>query len=151
MSLKQFEKLEELSRKAADKSYEVVDRERQDLRVLEQQSRELNAINREYQQSIVGKNAISPQLLAHRRIFVAKLTSKLEGLDQQRDQKRLELQQRMVEHRKQNAQHEAIDTVYKRLSSEHVRQSQRYEQQQMDDAYRSLNHQHKINRENNHE
>lgn len=151
MILQQFEKLEDLSQKATDKSYEAVERERQDLKVLEQQSQELSEINLGYQQSIVGKDAISPQLLAHRRVFVSKLTNKLQALAEQRDKKRLELQQLEAEHRKRNAQHEAIDSVYNRLANEQVKQAQRYEQQQMDDAHRSIRHQHMINRENNSE
>jgi flagellar biosynthesis chaperone FliJ len=151
MGLDQIRNLEELSKKAADKSQAAVEQERRNLRVLEQQSEELGKMNRDYQQSVIGSDRITPQLLAHRRAFVTKLTVRLDDLSQQREAKRQTLNQRMTEHRRKNAQHAAIESVCKRQGAEHELNTQRSEQQQTEDAQRGLQHQQRVNKEQDHE
>lgn len=136
MGLDQVKNLEALSKLAAENTLEAVEREKQRLHELDAQRRELGWIKQDYQTSVVGKDSIVPQMLAHRRSFVSKLASKLDELQVERDSRMQSLNQKIREHQHKTAEHSALDGIYQRQLKEHERKTERMEQAQMEDAHR---------------
>ncbi|MFK7890291.1 MAG: hypothetical protein AB8B63_05705 [Granulosicoccus sp.] len=149
MDLNKIQNLEELSRKVAEKSQLAMKRGLQQLQQLDQQSDELNHINQEYQQVVVGDDRVTPRLLAMRRTFVSGLTDKLSEMSEERESLLGVLQQRVTEYREKTAQHAAIENVSLRRSKELEIGKQRQEQVQSEDAHRSLRHLHAMDGERN--
>lgn len=143
MSSEQLGKLEELAGKRADQSRDQAEREKQQLRQIDQHRHELRAINKEYQQSPVGREDVAPQLLAHRRAFVEQLTQKLDELSIQREQKYRSVQARVHEHQQRAAQHTAIELIHSKRIEERENARARREQQQLDETARGLHYQRK--------
>lgn len=129
--------LEELAEKFSDQSRMLVERERSAIRELDEHHCELVKLNREYQHSIVGRTDTTPQSLEHRRAFVSGLTSKLQELQFQRAQRYQQLEQRLVEHRKRNAQHAALEAMQQRAHSKRRATVARHEQLSMEESARS--------------
>ena len=136
MSSKPRDKLEKLAGRRADQSRQLVEREKQQLLAIDQQNAQLHTINREYQQSSVGRDDIAPQLLAERRAFVERLTAKLDVLKLQREQKRQTLQTSMQKHQVHAAQHSAIELMNHKRVQELKMASNRQEMHQLEDAAR---------------
>jgi hypothetical protein len=151
MDLEQLKNLEQLSQMAVDRSQIVLEKDRQQLQLLDQHRDELSQLSRDYQQSIVGTEEVTPRMLAHRRAFVSKLTLKLSDMSEQRQNMVQTHRQRVVEHSEKNAQHSAIESVYERNSDQHDLILRQTEQRVVDDAQRSIRHQSAENREQNYD
>ncbi|MFK7861383.1 MAG: flagellar FliJ family protein [Granulosicoccus sp.] len=137
MTSKQLGKLEELAGKRADQSRNVLEREQQQLWQIEHQRTELQSINQEYQQALVGGTEVAPRQLAYRRAFVEQLTQKLDELAEQCELKSQSVHAKSIEHQKRTAQHTAIEIVNNhRVDADIVLSSQR-NQQQLDEVARS--------------
>lgn len=138
-------KLEQLSEEQAELSQRVVERHRLELQQVGRHHQELSTINNEYQNSVVGQEAVSPRLLAHRRAFVAQLSLKLDELKVQKQQKAAELQERMQEHSEHTRQSAAIGTMVEREQERERTQESRLEQLQQDDASQGMRRNHTNN------
>ncbi|NND91566.1 MAG: hypothetical protein HKN42_11955 [Granulosicoccus sp.] len=135
MSAKNLARLEKLSEKRAVQSCHRVNRKRLEVDQLERQHDELSAINQEYQAPSVNGTALSPQILAHRRAFVTRLTEKLELLKTQKLQHHQQLQQDEDVHRQHEAQKAAIISVHGQRQAEEGLLAGRREQRLSDEAY----------------
>lgn len=140
MSSQQLSKLEALSQTRTDKASDAVAKQRARLSVIDRQHLELKAINREYQEGVVGQAAISPQLLAHRRAFVAALTVKLDELQHSRQQQDGKLQEKLVEQQQRTAQTAAIGTMVERRELQEAHVAARREQAQLEESVQGLHH-----------
>ena len=140
MSSQQLSKLESLSQTRADKARDAVAKKRAELSVIDRQHRELKAINREYQDGIVGQEAVAPQVLAHRRAFVAVLTIKLDQLQQQRQHQDHKLKDKLVEQQQRTAQTAAIGTMVERHELRESEVVARREQVQLEESVHGLHH-----------
>ena len=140
MSSQQLSKLEALSQTRADKARDAVAKQRAKLSVIDRQHLELKTINREYQEGVVGQEAISPQLLAHRRAFVSALTVKLEELQHSRQQQNGKLQEQLVEQHQRTAQTSAIGTMVERQELQEASVAARREQAQLEESAQGLHH-----------
>ena len=150
MSSQQLSKLEALSQTRADKASDAVAKQRAELSFLDRQHLELKAINREYQDGVVGQEAIAPQLLAHRRAFVAALTVKLDQLQQQRQQHDRKLTNKLVEQRQRTAQTAAIGTMVERQELHEADVAARREQVQLEESVQGLHQQRQNESEDDH-
>ena len=147
MSSQQLSKLEALSQTRADKARDAVAKQRAELSVIDRQHLELKAINREYQDGVVGQEAIAPQMLAHRRAFVAALTVKLDQLQQKRQQQDHKLKEKLVEQQQRTAQTAAIGTMVERHELREAHVAARREQVQLEESVQGLNHLHQLESE----
>lgn len=143
-------KLEQLSEEQADLSQRAVERHQRELQQVGRHHHELSTINSEYQNSVVGQDAVSPRLLAHRRAFVAQLSIKLDELKLQKHQKSLELKVRMQEHSEHAMQTAAIGTMVEREQARERIQELRLEQRQQDEASQGMRRVHMINEGDGH-
>ncbi|MGQ7848477.1 hypothetical protein ACUNV4_28535 [Granulosicoccus sp. 3-233] len=150
MSSGQLSKLESLSQTRVDQARSAVEQQRLELSIMDRQHQELKAINREYQEGVIGESGIAPQLLAQRRAFVAQLTEKLDMLSLQRQQREQLLQSKLAEQKQHTAQTAAIGSlVEKRLLHEaHI--AARQEQSQLEQAVQGIQHVNKLNSEDEH-
>ena len=138
MSSQQLSKLEALSQTRADKTRDAVLKQRAKLSLIDRQHLELKAINREYQEGVIGQEAVSPQLLAQRRAFVTALTLKLDELQHSRLQQDGMLQEKLVEQQQRTAQTAAIGTMVERHELQEAHVAARREQAQLDESSQAL-------------
>lgn len=148
MTSKQLSKLEELAGKRADQSRNVLEKEQQKLRQMEQHHSELRSISQEYQQALMGGGEVVPQQLAQNRAFVEQLTLKLDELAEQSVKTRESVKVSAVEHQQRTAQHTAMEIVNKhRVDAINVVTNQR-DQQQLDEAAQGQHHErNRLNKE----
>lgn len=140
MGSSQLEKLEKLAGQRADASGLASRKQRDSLMLLEQQDNELSRIHQEYQTGIVGRSDVSPQLLAHRRAFVSRLSAKMEDLKQQKQQQKERLRQSAAEHLRHQSQRAALDLMAARQRSQDLRQQIKQEARQQNDFVQSQWH-----------
>ena len=133
MSTRQLGKLERLAGKLAERSRLHLENEARALQQMDQHHAELRAINKEYQQALVGNENVTPSSLAHRRLFVAELTNKIDQLVQQRDVKERSVKKCVDQYKQRIAEHTAIGLIHKRSLQELALQQNRTEQQQLDE------------------
>ncbi|ASJ71777.1 hypothetical protein [Granulosicoccus antarcticus] len=150
MSSQQLSKLEALSQTRADQSSAAVAKKQAELKVIDRQHLELKAINREYQEGVIGQESISPQLLAHRRAFVASLTVKLDELKQKRQQQDHQLKATIVEQQQRTAQTAAIATIVERNELNEADVAARREQVQLEESAQSMKYLRQQDSENKH-
>lgn len=150
MSSGQLSKLETLSQTRVDQTRSAVEQQQLELSIMDRQHRELKAINREYQEGVIGEESIAPQLLAQRRAFVAQLTEKLDLLSVQRQQREQMLHAKMAEQQEHTAQTAAIGSLVekRRLHEAHIEAKR--DQSQLDQAVQGLQHVEKVNSEDEH-
>lgn len=132
MSSEQLDKLEKLAGQRTDRSRAILARETQELALLDRHCRELRTLNHEYQNSLLCEAEVSPQSLAHRRAFVKQLAEKLDALAEQREQKNLSVEQKLLDHQQHTAQQAAIELVNESRSELHRQAVVRRDQQQLD-------------------
>ncbi|MFT6300952.1 MAG: hypothetical protein ACJAY2_000128 [Pseudomonadales bacterium] len=142
MSSEKLAKLESLAELQAESSKKVVERQRLELSQLDQHHSDLHRINLDYQNGIVGVEDMSPQYLAHRRGFVSGLSTKLDILKEQRNQKTQAFEESVRESRKHNARTAALGALVERNRlSEQLSMSRQADKQQSDtlQALRHIN------------
>lgn len=147
MSSTQLSKLESLAKTRADQARNVVDQHRQELDLMDRQQLELKAINREYQEAVIRKTSVTPQLLAQRRAFVAQLTEKLDMLSVQRQQREQLLQRKVDEQQERTAQTAAIGSMVGKKQIEEAHVAERHAQVQQEQAVQGLQHVQRMNAE----
>lgn len=151
MSSLRLSKLEALSQTRADKASNAVAKQRAKLSMIDRQHGELQAINREYQDDVVGRANISPQLLAHRRAFVAGLTVKLDELQHSRRQQDDRLKESLVEQHQRTAQTTAIGTMAERHELQEAEVAVRHEQAQLEESVQGLHQRRQAQSEADHD
>lgn len=138
MSSAKLAKLESLSEEQAEHSRDLVERQRRELSQLDSHHSDLNRINHEYQNGLVGMEGVSPQQLAHRRSFVSQLTRKLDVLHHERIQKKEMLQTSIHEHQQQRAQTAALGSMVEREAAKEVVRNSRSLQAQENETAQSM-------------
>jgi len=129
--------LESLSEEQKDQSRKEAEVLRDEVNLLNQQHHSLKSINDDYQNSMVGAEAVPPQILAHRRAFVEQLSRKLDVLKtESQRQSRLLVDKEQVcqQHAAQTA---AIGSMVEREIEEEKRIVERQEQRQQDESVAS--------------
>lgn len=134
----QLSKLEALSQTRADQTRNAVAKKRAELSIIDRHHHELKTINQEYQDGVVGQESIAPQLLAHRRAFVAALSEKLDQLKHSRHQQDSLLQQKLVEQQQRTAQTAAIGTMVERQEVQEAHVAALHEQAQLEESIQGL-------------
>lgn len=147
MSTAHLSRLESLSQTRADQTRGLVDRQREELSVMDQHQLELQRINRDYQDSLVGETPVAPQLLAQRRAFVAQLTQKLDLLSLERQKREQLLQCNLSRHQEQRAQTAAIGALVEKRQQQEQQSAMRLEQSAQDQAVQGGRHVSSMNRE----
>lgn len=150
MSSGQLSKLESLSQTRVDQARSAIEQQQRELSLMDRQHLELKAINREYQEGVIGERTIAPQLLAQRRAFVAQLTEKLDMLSLQRQQREELLRRKVVEQRQNTAQTAAIGSLVEKRQLQEAHVAARQEQLQLDQAVQGMQHVQKVNEEDDH-
>jgi flagellar biosynthesis chaperone FliJ len=140
MSSAKLAKLESLAELQAESSKKVVERQRLELSQIDQHHSDLNRINLDYQNGVIGVEDMSPQYLAHRRGFVSGLSTKLDMLREQRKQKTHVFEESVRESRKHNARTAALSALVERSKSNEQLSTSRQEEKQQSDTLQALRH-----------
>ncbi|MDB4224377.1 hypothetical protein N9850_11430 [Granulosicoccus sp.] len=140
MSSVKLAKLESLAEVQADNSKEVVERQRLELSQIDQHHSDLNRINLDYQNGVVGVEDMPPQYLAHRRGFVSGLSTKLDMLKKERDKKTLVLEESIQESRNYSARTAALNALVEREKLNEQLSESRQTEKQQSDTLQALRH-----------
>lgn len=133
MSSKPLDKLEKLAGSRVELLRVVLMREIKQLEHITRHMTDLRSINKEYQQSVVGKSEIGPQHLAHRREFVEKLRDKLEALNDDKTQMVKRIDEKSTELKYCSAQHSAIGILNEKRKESLRKSDNQREQKQLDE------------------
>jgi len=129
--------LESLSEEQKNQSRKEAEVLRDEVDQLNQQHHSLKSINDDYQNSMVGAEAVPPQILAHRRAFVEQLSRKLDVLKtESQRQSRLLVDKEQI-YRQHAAQTAAIGSMVEREVEEEQRMVELHEQRQRDESVAS--------------
>ena len=140
MSSAKLSKLESLAEAQAENSKVLVERQRLELSQIDQHHSDLNRINLEYQNGVVGVEDTSPQYLAHRRGFVSGLSTKLDVLREQRNQKTQVFEENVRESRKHSARKAALGALVERKKLNEQLSMSRQAEKQQSDTLQALRH-----------
>lgn len=133
MSSKPLDKLEKLASSRVELLRVVLMREIRQLEHITRHMTDLRSINKEYQQSIVGKSEIEPQHLAHRRAFVEKLSGKLEALNEDKTQMVKRIDEKSSELQYCSAQQSAIEIMNEQRKESLLKIDTQREQKTLDE------------------
>ena len=140
MSSAKLSKLESLADAQAENSKAVVERQRLELSQIDKHHSDLKRINLDYQNGVVGVEGMSPQYLAHRRGFVSGLSSKLEMLQEQREQKTHVFTESVRESRKHSARTAALGALVEREKLDEKLSISRQEEKQQNDTLQAIHY-----------
>lgn len=140
MSSAKLSKLESLAELQAENSKEIVERQTREISQIDQHHSDLNRINLDYQNGVVGVDDMSPQYLAHRRGFVSGLSSKLDILKEQRNKKTQVLEESIRQSREHTARTAAIGALVERRKLDEALAMSRQAEKQQSDSLQALRH-----------
>lgn len=140
MSSAKLAKLESLAEEQAENSEKVVERQRLELSQIDKHHSDLNRMNLDYQNGVVGVDGMSPQYLAHRRGFVSGLSTKLDMLKEQRNQKTQVFEESVRQSREHKARTAALGALVgvRKLDEQQI--AARQEEKQQSDTLQALRH-----------
>lgn len=140
MSSAKLAKLETLAELQAEGSKKIVERQRLELAQMDQHHSDLDRINLDYQNGVVGVEDMSPQYLAHRRSFVSGLSTKLDMLKEQRNKKTQVFEESVRESRKHSARTAALGALVNRGKLNEQLSTTRQAEKQQSDTLQALRH-----------